>query len=228
MTHRHFQAAAALIFLAGCGTIPPDTAIRHPLTAAPVAQAPSQDNLGAIFQPANGSARPLSGLFEDRRPRYVGDTLTVLLVENTNAARTANTTEERKANATVSVGSPQVLGYTDILGATSLSSAYQNKQEFKDNSVNNNRISGSITVTVVEVLANGNLRVAGEKQVAINSDTEYVRVAGVVSPTQITAANTINSTQLADAQMESKNSQGVDKSQIFSLLSRFFVTVLPF
>jgi flagellar L-ring protein precursor FlgH len=64
--------------------------------------------------------------------------------------------------------------------------------------------------------------------VAINSDTEYIRLAGVVNPSQISSTNTVNSTQLANAQFESKNSQSLDKSQVGSMLARFFLTVLPF
>jgi flagellar L-ring protein FlgH len=70
--------------------------------------------------------------------------------------------------------------------------------------------------------------VAGEKQVAINSDTEYIRLAGVVNPSQISSTNSINSTQLANAQFESKNNQSVDKSQLGSMVARLFLTVLPF
>jgi len=81
---------------------------------------------------------------------------------------------------------------------------------------------------VVEVLENGNLVVAGEKQVSINADTEYIRLAGVVNPAQLTRANVIDSTQLADVQIESKNSQRLDTAQLGSMMARFFLTVLPF
>ena len=83
-------------------------------------------------------------------------------------------------------------------------------------------------MTVVEVLPNGNLVVAGEKQVAINSDTEYIRLAGVVNPNQISSANSINSTQLANIQFESKNNQSIDTSQLGSMVARLLMTVLPF
>jgi flagellar L-ring protein precursor FlgH len=70
--------------------------------------------------------------------------------------------------------------------------------------------------------------VSGEKQLAINQGTEFVRLSGVVNPMNITNANTVNSTQLADARIESKEKQRVDTSQIVSMLSRFFVALLPF
>ena len=115
-----------------------------------------------------------------------------------------------------------------MFGATSWDPSASSKQEFKDNETNSNSVSGSITVTVVEVLANGHLVVAGEKQVAINNDTEYIRLAGVVNPNQITLNNTVNSNQLANVQIESKNSQSLDPSQAGGMLARFFLTILPF
>lgn len=218
--------AAAL--LTGCATPPPATAITQPLSVRPEARVAAPDNNGAIFQAAPGQARPGLALFEDRKARYVGDTLTVNLVEKTEAKRRSETTDERKANASIDVPRPRILGQQRGIGETAWEPSSSNKQELKDNETNSNSVTGSITVTVVEVLHNGHLVVAGEKQVAINSDTEYIRLAGVVNPSQISNANSINSTQLANVQFESKNTQSLDKSQLGSMLARFFLTVLPF
>jgi flagellar L-ring protein precursor FlgH len=217
----------AAAILAGCATPRPSTAIRLPLDARPEAVAATPGN-GAIFQAGNSQPRPALSLFEDRRARHVGDTLVVNLVEKTEVKRKSETTDERKANASFDIPAPVLLGKTRGIGATTWEPASSNKQEFKDNETNSNEIKGAMTVTVVEVLANGHLVVAGEKQVAVNNDTEYIRLAGVVNPAQITAGNTVNSTQLANAQFESKNAQGIDQSQVASMMARFFLTVLPF
>jgi flagellar L-ring protein precursor FlgH len=216
-----------LMLLAGCATPPPATAIKLPLTAVPEAMAATSGN-GAIFQAGNSQPRPAMALFEDRRARYVGDTLVVNLVEKTEAKRKSETTDERKANASLDIPAPVLLGQRRGDIGTTWEPSASNKQEFKDNETNTSEIKGAITVTVVEVLANGHLVVAGEKQVAINNDTEYIRLAGVVNPAQITAANTVNSTQLANAQFESKNTQSIDQSQLGSMMARFFLTILPF
>jgi flagellar L-ring protein precursor FlgH len=195
---------------------------------------------GAIYHSAN--SRPL---FEDRRARFVGDTLTVNLVEKTSSNRKVDDSSARSGNASVAVGTPTILGYKPtslsrlnlpgIAGTTSttnLDSSFTSKSSIdstaKENSTNSNAISGTITVTVIEVLPNGNLMVSGEKQLAVNEGTEFVRLSGVVNPTQITSANVVNSTQLADAHIESKEKQRVDTSQVLSMLSRFFVALLPF
>jgi flagellar L-ring protein FlgH len=229
MSQFNMLIVAVVALLAGCATPPPATAIKTPLSVRPEAITAAPVNNGAIFQSGPSQARPGIALFEDRKARYVGDTLTVNLVEKTEAKRKSETTDERKANATVDVPVPTILGKTPpLIGATTWEPSAASKQEFKDNETNSNSFTGSITVTVVEVLANGHLVVAGEKQLAINSDTEYIRLAGVVNPSQITSANSINSTQLANAQFESKNTQSLDKSQLSSMLARFFLTLLPF
>jgi len=218
----------AILLLAGCATPAPSTAIKQPLSVRPEAIAAAPVNSGAIFQPAPSQMRPGMSLFEDRKARYVGDTLTVNLVEKTEAKRKSETTDERKASATLDIPSPNILGSTRGIGATLWAPSASSKQELKDNETNSNSFTGSITVTVAEVLANGHLVVAGEKQLAINGDTEYIRLAGVVNPNQITSANSVNSTQLANAQFESKSTQSLDTAQVGSILARFFLTVLPF
>ena len=217
----------ALAALAGCANVP-DTDIRSPLSARARPE-PVMDSNGAIFQAGSSRAKPGMALFEDRRARRVGDILTVNLVEKTSATRKSETTDERKANATIDVPKPTILGVTPpLVGASSWSPSSSGKTELKDNETNSNAVTGSITVTVVEELLNGNLLVAGEKTVRVNQDTEYIRLAGVVNPNHITAANTVNSTQLADVQVESTNSQRFDKSQIVSTMARFFLTLAPF
>jgi len=225
--NRRLQTLFMLALLAGCGTVPPKTAIKQPLSARPAELAIAGNN-GAIFQPEPVTARQGGNLFEDRRARHVGDTLTVNLVEKTSSTRVSNTTDERKAQGTINIPSPILLGQNRGIGATSWNPQTDNKLQFTDNVVNSNQISGAITLTVIEVLANGNLVVSGEKQVAINGDTEFIRLAGVVNPSQINASNSINSTQLADAQFESKNATGLDTSQMNSALARFFLTLVPF
>lgn len=223
-----FAHLAALCLLScvlwGCQSVP-STAIRQPLSARPPVPVAADAGNGAIYQA--GTTMPL---FEDRRARRVGDILTVNLVEKTSANRKSETSESRAAEAEISVPPPAVLGKSlpFNLGTTSWAPDASISQAFKDNDTNSNTITGTIAVTVVEVLPNGHLVVAGEKQVAVNNDTDYIRLAGVVNPANITASNTVNSTQLANVQIESKNAQGLDQAQLTSMLARFFLTLLPF
>ena len=90
-----------------------------------------------------------------------------------------------------------------------------------------NTFNGTITVTVIEVLANGNLVVSGEKQMAINQGAEFIRFSGVVNPRTITGDNAVPSTQVADARIEYKGSGYINESQVMGWLQRFFLLLLP-
>ena len=224
-----------MALLAGCNT-DPSTSVQQPMTIRPPSHLANAQRDGAIYHVADN--RPL---FEDRRARFVGDTLTVNIVERTSASKNTSENSERSGAVDVSIPTPTVLGMTPkrfpfgVPGFTrgnnydtSVSADSSSEFENKDSGSNSNAFSGAITVTVIEVLANGNLMVSGEKQVAINQRTEYVRLSGVVNPVNITAANAVSSTQLADARIESKGKQSMDTAQIVSLLSRFFLTLVPF
>ncbi|HNQ76552.1 MAG TPA: flagellar basal body L-ring protein FlgH, partial [Pseudothauera hydrothermalis] len=92
----------------------------------------------------------------------------------------------------------------------------------------NNAFNGTITVTVIDVYPNGNLLVSGEKQIAINQGQEFIRFSGVINPNVVTAANTVQSTQVADARIEYKGSGFIDEHNTIGWLHRFFVAILPF
>jgi flagellar L-ring protein precursor FlgH len=226
-------ALAAL--LSGCNT-DPSTSVQQPMTMRPNAKPPKTYSDGAIYQVSD--SRPL---FEDRRARFVGDTIIVNLAEKTAATKSTNESTSRKGSATVAIPTPTVLGFTPnplpftppgfSQGAnldTNVNGNSALKFDNKDSDANSNNFTGTITVTVIEVLPNGNLMVSGEKQIAINQQTEFIRLSGVVNPINITAANAVNSTQLADAHIESKSKQGMDTAQVVSMLSRFFVALMPF
>ena len=83
-------------------------------------------------------------------------------------------------------------------------------------------------MSVLEVMNNGNLRVRGEKQIAINQGTEFIRFSGVVNPRTITAQNTVPSTQVADARIEYVGDGYINEAQHMGWLQRFFLNVSPF
>nr|WP_278249029.1 flagellar basal body L-ring protein FlgH [Paenalcaligenes suwonensis] len=91
-----------------------------------------------------------------------------------------------------------------------------------------NMFSGTLTTTVIGVLPNGNLQIAGEKQIAINRGSEYMRFSGVVDPRSISGSNTVSSTQVADARIEFRSKGVMDEVQTMGWLQRFFLNISPF
>jgi flagellar L-ring protein precursor FlgH len=188
---------------------------------AQVARAPQQN--GAIFQDGV-SYRPL---FEDRRARYVGDTLTILISEKTTASRDSANAATRSASTSFAVPVVQGLPFKGMQGAQ-LEANAKSDLNAKDQAAANNLFTGSIAVTVIDVLPNGNLVVAGEKQIGINQGSEFIRLSGVVNPTFIFANNQVSSTTVADARIEYRGSGYIDEAQTMGWLARVFQSVMPF
>lgn len=207
--------------MSGCA-ITPDTVVQTPMTAKPVAPNAATATKGAIY---NASAyRPL---FEDRRARLVGDIITITITENTTATKAGGSSASRSgavdAAIKVPLGLPVKLNKEDI--SVSAESSLSNDDKAAAN--NSNVFNGSITVTVIDVLANGNLVVSGEKQISLDKGTEFVRFSGVVNPDTVTQGNVVSSTKVADARIEYRTNSKMDAAQIMSILTRFFLSFAP-
>lgn len=211
-----------VIALAGCVTTTPSTAVHQPMTARPEPRATIAPSNGAIFNVA--SARPL---FEDRRARFVGDTLIINIQEKVQASKKSEnkTTRSQKVDVTV----PTVIGLP-FKGAqgTTLAASDTNNFNGKGENTSSNDFTGALAVTVIEVYPNGNLLVSGEKQIGLKEGEEFIRFSGVVNPNTITAANTVVSTQVADARIEYKANGFLDSAQVMGWLGRFFLSFMPF
>jgi len=219
--------------LAACQSLPE----RDPAYAAvrPVALPPVQAGNGSIYQ-AGHDIR----LFEDSRARRVGDLLTINLVETTSASK-QSATELSKSNDTA-VANPTILGSTPQFNTPGVLPLASNKDnnlgfglsssnEFSGDSASSqsNSLTGSITVTVAEVLPNGYMVVRGEKVTSLNQGHEYVRISGIVRPTDIRPDNTVPSTQIADAQITYTGSGATADTNKIGWLARFFISSLfPF
>lgn len=215
----------ALGLLVGCVETPPRSIITRPTTARPVKPMLDPEPTGAIYQVRAGAGyRPL---FEDRHARQVGDTIIVTINENTTASKKSSTDASRDSTSSLNI-SPFSKLPSFGLGGASLTATQASKFAGAGDAAATNAFTGTITVTVIEVLENGNLVVSGEKQVAVNQGTEFVRVSGVVNPDTIVGANTVSSTQIADARIEYKANGFIDEVQHMGWLQRFFLNVSPF
>ena len=239
MMHKglHIGFALALTALtAGCATHrQPDPAFAP---TRPPNPKPSELNNGAIYQDSFAMR-----LFEDQRARRVGDILTITLAETTTASKKADTTSKKKDD--VDLKSPTLLGSSvdfNIPGEfrkavplaridnNTLAVTTNTNQEFSGSgaSSQSNSLTGSISVTVVEVLSNGNLVVRGEKIVGINEGDEFVQLSGIVRPQDIRPDNTVPSTYVANAQIRYGGSGAVADATAHGWLSKFFLAFWPF
>jgi flagellar L-ring protein precursor FlgH len=90
-----------------------------------------------------------------------------------------------------------------------------------------NDFFGNITVLVTEVLPNGHLLIAGEKQIGVNSNVDVLRFSGQVDPVLILPGNTIQSVKIANVRVEHRGRGQQADAQTIGWLSRFFLNILP-
>ena len=214
--HLHLLLLGA-VALAGCSAVP-SSIVLQPTGARPAAAAPPPAANGAIFQSA--AYRPL---FEDRRARLVGDMLSIVITEKTNAVKAGASSGNKSGSASFGMAAP----LRGIFGS-SVSSTGATKFADADNQSASNAFTGTVGVTVIEVLPNGNLIVSGEKQIAMNKGVEFIRFSGMVNPDTIATGNLVSSTQVADARVEYRTNSQIDRAEATAMASRFFQSLLPF
>jgi flagellar L-ring protein precursor FlgH len=210
----------ALAF-SGCATMPrPSDSYRPTL---PPAYTPAQSENGSIYHAAHDVR-----LFEDVKARRIGDVITVLLSESTSASSADKDQDTTIANPTFFGASPQF----NLPGLIPLDSNRNNNLQqnlsatraFKGeaDSSQSNSLRGAITVTIADVLPNGNLVVRGEKWLTLNQGEEYIQISGMVRPQDISPDNTVLSTQIGDAQITYSGKGFLNDSNSMGWLARFF------
>jgi flagellar L-ring protein precursor FlgH len=193
----------------------------------PVAYAPrTGDGGGSIFAATSsgggGGDRGLR-LFQDSKAREIGDLLTIVLVENTRAKTNAKTAVTKDAG--LGLAAPTIFGQgVTYNGKPLLQAEIEGKRKFggAGDSAQSNQLNGSVTVKVVEQLGNGNLRVAGEKQVRLNQGDELIQVQGIVRIADIGPDNRITSDRVGEAQIVYGGRGTLARSNAMGWLGRFF------
>lgn len=220
--YRLITLSLALLLLQACAYAPRVPSVEadrssgvSPSAAAYIQPAPDP---GTIYNTASGF-----DLFMDLRARAVGDILTILLVERTDASKEASTSTAKGTNVDTGFpifgGKPITHNGTEILNNELASDSSFGGQA---DSSQSNRLDGSITVTVADRLPNGNLLVRGEKRITINQGEEFIQLEGIVRPVDIGPANTVASTKVADARITYSGKGALADANRPGWLARFF------
>lgn len=214
--YNHFFLIGIVLVSTGC-SITPETIVKQPMTTKPQANTSTSPSKGAIF-----NSVAYHPLFEDRRPRYVGDIVTINITENTSATKAGGSSGSKDGKTDSGITS--LFGHNVPKASFAASSA--NSYADKSAANSSNVFNGAITATVIEVLPNGYLVVGGEKQISFDKGTEFVRFSGVVNPDTIVIGNFVPSTKVADARIEYRTNSKIDAAEIASMFARFFLSMV--
>lgn len=180
---------------------------------------------GSLFSPSGS----LVDSTRDLRANRVDDVITILVTESASAVASGATNTSRKSAAkntitslagTLAAGNP--LGnLADLTNTQQLQGTGQTSR--------NMTLATTLSARVVDVTPNGILVVEGSKDVSVNSERQTITIRGLVRPADLTTANTVLSTRVADLQVR-VNGKGVvgDAVKRPFLLSRILLGLLPF
>ena len=211
----------SVVLVSGCASTAADHVQANDPSFAPVIPEMPREQIvedGGLFRP-----RMANSLYSDVTARRVGDIITVTLSENTNASKSAGTSTSKDMG--VDVQPITGLGGNALnIGNQSIQLGLNASNDFSGDAQANqsNSLNGSISVTVVDVLANQNLVIRGEKWLTLNHGDEYIRLTGIIRASDISPENEILSTRIANARIQYSGTGSFARSQEKGWLTKFF------
>ncbi|MGD0437900.1 MAG: flagellar basal body L-ring protein FlgH [Bryobacteraceae bacterium] len=188
-------------------------------------QTSSNASPGSLF---SATGRLADGV-RDVRASQVFDLVTIVVLDNSSAVSTGTTNTQRKSSAAASVTS--LLGPKSATGAlANLANASGNQQlQGQGTTSRGTTLSTTVTVTVTDVLPNGNLVVQGQKEILVNSERQVITVRGIVRPDDLSSVNSVPSDRVARMEIL-VNGKGVVNDAVKRpfILYRLLLGLLPF
>ena len=239
MQARHIIPVMALVFAlcAACGGGPR----KHPALQQPAVdpqeyrqEANGPDNPGSLF-----AASEQDTLFSDSRARRVGDIVVVKLVENTKAQNKAETSSNKKSSNDYQVAAMFNRGHAGFIpfipigpqpsvGMPILDTESTSGINATGKTKRENYVTTSLATRVLRVLPGGLMEIEGAREIRVNEETEYMVVRGMIRSKDVSADNSVLSTQIADASIEYYGKGVLADKQKPGWFSRLMDNVWPF
>jgi flagellar L-ring protein precursor FlgH len=168
---------------------------------------------------------PGASLFADTRARGVNDVVTILIVEQSSSSRSASTSTSKDTSRSASVSAfPTIFGTAPakfLQDRVKIGLEGKGSHDGQGAIDRTDKVTGQITARVVKVLDNGNLLIEGRRAVLVNDDTQVITISGLVRPYDISASNTVLSSQIADAEVQMEGKGILAEAQRPGILYRF-------
>lgn len=221
-----FSGIAILGLLTACSS-PQPSLVTGPTTARPNYMVSSLENRnpGAIFQ--SETARLL---YEEPVARHIGDILTISIAENITGSNksTMNTSQTSSETLKGPGALSSMNGFLKTLFDMNLSGSSSVAIKASGQADSNNSFSGTLTVSIVDILPNGNFIVGGDKRVSLDGNDYTLRFSGIVNRMDIHAGNVVDSNKVADARIEKVGQGLIADANSLGWMQRFFLSVMGF
>lgn len=178
-------------------------------------------------------------LVADSKKKYEpGDIITVLVQETVDASAEADTNTRKESDvASEAAASANQFLVADSPGGLNVMPAerlpnwdvqFEKEHRATGETTRRNKLVLSIACVVGQVHGNGNIEISGEKRVIVNRENSMMRVHGIVRSSDVTPANTVLSTQIAQAEIELKGSGPLWNNQRRGILTKILDWFSPF
>ena len=157
-----------------------------------------------------------TSMYRDKDDYEVGDLVTVLIEEDASAVQSAVSDSSKGSDIDVEAGS----GILSFLNPFSF--GYSGSESADGSTERAGTLEADITVTIEEVLDNGNFKIAGNKNIKIDDETQTIKLTGIIRPSDIKADNTIESQLVAEPEIEYEGKGIVGDKQERGIISRVF------
>ena len=214
-------ALVLLLAISGCASVEQAKVLPDDPDFAPILPEAEEESIiptGSLFKPTY-----VNNIYSDSKARRVGDIISVILSESTQAQKNSKTELKKENSATLDPITG--LGGTPItFKDDAIQFGLNQSSDFKGDSKANqgNSLSGNISVHVLRVLPNGNLMIRGEKWMTLNNGDEYIRLTGIIRSKDISSDNTIVSSKVANARIQYSGTGAFAEVQEQGWLSKFF------
>lgn len=172
-----------------------------------------------VVYPQDMRQNGFSSLFSDQKANKIGDAITILVIEASQASNNAETTTGRSSNLGFS-GSMKTGTSGESGGGVSIGS----NNDFKGSGSTKTMgmVKTKISATVDSVLANGNLVIKGDRRIVINGEEQTVQIKGIVRLSDIAPDNTVMSYNISDAEIIFSGDGAINSAQSPGWLTKFF------
>jgi len=180
-------------------------------------------------------------LFVNPKANTVGDIVTIKIVESAKATNEAETDTGRESSIDAGITNflglekqytdathPKYQAYPDINPFGKITASANTDFKGTGSTKRSGDLTAYITARVTEVLPNGNLRVAGFREVKINHEVQVILISGIIRPRDISPGNIVESTYIADARISYTGVGVINRRQRPGWMSNFINAVWPF
>ena len=175
--------------------------------------------LTAISYSQNMRQNAYFSLFADQKASYVGDAITIIVVESSLATNKAKTSSGRQSDLSFDMDGKVV---NNDVPEMSLGIGSSNEFDGSGSTESSGQIQTKISATIDSVLTNGNLVIRGSKKITINGEEQLINIKGIVRSSDVRADNSVLSYNISDAEISFEGSGLIDDAQSPGWLTKFF------